>query len=169
MVKTALSWHFAAKQMPTQRFNWMSSRLHVACAIAFQLIYTTTDQSGASSHFGKSLALPFFTQFFAFFFFFYKIKTEEHSNLHNATLLQRFRFWALTIWMEFSVVFSGQMPFILLLTALLFHWGNEIDWTVSFDQKFWMPVGRGRGTYQQRNMAAQLPVVLEVSSEGLEN
>ena len=64
----------------------------------FQLIYTTVDQSGVGSHFGSCSAFPFLvTQFFAVFFFFvclfYKIKTEEHSNLRNATLLQRFRFY----------------------------------------------------------------------------
>ena len=30
-------------------------------------------------------------------------------------------------------------------TALFFHQGNEIDWTVSFDRNFQMPVGRGLG------------------------
>ena len=80
MVKTAFSRHFAAKQTPTQRFNSVMSS---------QLIHTTADQSGVGSHFGSCLALPFLHNSLQFFLllFFYKIKTEEHSNLNNATSL----------------------------------------------------------------------------------
>ena len=46
---------------------------------------------------------------------------------------------ALIIWMEFSVIFSGQMEWHF------FHQVNETDWTVSFDRKFQMPVGCGLG------------------------
>ena len=48
-----------------------------------------------SAHILARVRLYFFTQFFAvvFLFLFYKIKTKEHSNIHNATLLQRFRFY----------------------------------------------------------------------------
>ena len=61
----------------------------------FQLIHTTAHQSGVSSHFGSCLALSFLHNSLQFFLLclFYKIKTEEHSNLQNATLLQRFRFY----------------------------------------------------------------------------
>ena len=85
--------HFAPKQMPTQRFDSvMSTQLHVACTREFQLIFETADQSGFGSHFGSCSALPF--QFFAVFLcLFCKIKTEEHSKLHNATLLRSFRFY----------------------------------------------------------------------------
>ena len=101
MVKTELSRHFAAKQTPTQHFNSVkSSQLHVACTRAFQLIYTTADQ-------WLVFSFALFTQFFAVFFvcLFYKIKTEEHSNLHNATLLRRFRFY---VW-ENSRTFQGRI------------------------------------------------------------
>ena len=90
MVKTALSRHFAAKPTPTQHFNSVvSNQLHVACARALQLIYTTADQSGVGSHSGLCSALPFLHT--CSFFLFYKLTTEEHSNLHNATLLRLFR------------------------------------------------------------------------------
>ena len=69
----------------------MSSQLHVACTRALQLIYTTADQSGVGSHFGLCSALLLCSFFFVCHF--YKIKTEEHRNLHNATLLRRFRFY----------------------------------------------------------------------------
>ena len=69
----------------------MSSQLKVACTRAFQLICTTADQSDVGSYF-DSCSLCFFFAFFLFVFF-YKIRTEEHSNLHNATLLRRFGFY----------------------------------------------------------------------------
>ena len=96
MVTTALSRHFAAKQTPAQRLNTViSSQLHAPCPRAFQLIYTTADQSGFATHFGSCLDLPFLHISLQFFFvcLFYIIRTEEHSNLHNATLLRRFRFF----------------------------------------------------------------------------
>ena len=92
MVETALSRHFAAKQTATQRFNSvMSSQLHVACTRAFQLIYTTTDQSGAGSHFGSCSALPFLL---------------NSLQLHNATLMRRFRFYV-GKFKDFSRPYSG--------------------------------------------------------------
>ena len=62
---------------------------------AFQLIHTTADQSGVGSYFGSCSALSFLHNSSHFFLLclFYKIKTEEHSNLHNAILLRRFRFY----------------------------------------------------------------------------
>ena len=44
------------------------------------------------SYFGSCSALLFFIQSFAVFIF-YKIRPEEHSNLHNATFLWCFRFY----------------------------------------------------------------------------
>ena len=73
---------------------------------------------------------------------------------------------ALTIWMEFLVYFFWTNG-----TALFFHWGNKIDWTVSFDRNFRMPVSRGRVwvlIMSTRNMASELPLVLDVLSEDLE-
>ena len=62
---------------------------------AFQLIHTTADQSGVGSHFGSCSTLPFSHNSLQFYLLclFYKIKTKEHSNLHKATLLRRFRFY----------------------------------------------------------------------------
>ena len=53
------------------------------------IMYTTADQSGVGLTFWLVFFFPFLHNSF---FFFYKIKTEENSNLHNATLLRRFRF-----------------------------------------------------------------------------
>ena len=100
MVKTVLSRHFAAKQTPSQ--------LHVACTRAFQIIFKTADQSGVGSYFGSCSALPFLHNSLQFFcqLSFCKIKMEEHSNLHNATLLRLFRFcWGK--FKDFSRPYSG--------------------------------------------------------------
>ena len=53
--------------------------------------------------------------------------------------------------MEFPVVFSEQMEL-----HFFFHSGNEIDWTISFDWNFRMPVGRGLGKYQCQQETSQL-------------
>ena len=75
---------------------------------------------------------------------------------------------ALTIWMEFLVYFFWTNG-----TALFFHWGNKIDWAVSFDQNFWMPVslvwaGVWVHVMSTRNMESELPLVLDVLSDDLE-
>ena len=91
MVKTALSRHFAAKQTLTQTLQLRNVKPAPCGTRAFQLIYTTPDKSGVGSHFGSCSALLLCSFFFVCHF--YKIKTEEHGNLHNATLLRRFRFY----------------------------------------------------------------------------
>ena len=105
MVKTALSRHFAAKQIPTQRFNSvMSSQLHVAYTRVFQLIYTTADQSGVSSHFG----FAFFTQFIAvFFLFFTKLKWKNTLifTMHYFVATLQILCWGK--FKDFSRLYSG--------------------------------------------------------------
>ena len=91
MVKTALSRHLAAKQTLTQTLQPRNVKPAPCATRAFQLIHTTAGQSGVSSHFGSCSALLLCS--FILVCHFYKIKTEEHGNLHNATLLRRFRFY----------------------------------------------------------------------------
>ena len=77
-------------------------------------------------------------------------------------------FWklgALTIWMEFSVVFSGQMElhfFPLRKRNRL----NRIIWSEFSDAS---GPGSGYISTSTRNMVAELPVVLDVLSNDLEN
>ena len=82
MVKTALYRHFAAKPMPTQRFNsmWHAQEHYNS--------YTQPLINLVSAHLVARVRLCLF---YIVFFFFYKLTTAEHSNLHNATLLRLFR------------------------------------------------------------------------------
>ena len=83
-----------------KRFNSvMSSQLHVPCTDAQEHFnsYTQPLINLVSAHILARVRLCLFQLHnslqFVFVCLFYKIKTEEHSNLHNATLLRRFRFY----------------------------------------------------------------------------